>query len=375
MAENKKALVLASVASMIDQFNKTNIEILQSLGYSVDVIADFSDPGNITPERAKILIDELNEHKVRVFDIAIPRSLNPKAILSAYKHVKEKAQSEDYELMHCHSPIGGAIARLAFIGQREKGTKVIYTAHGFHFYKGAPLKNWVVFYTTEKLLSRFTDVLITINKEDFNRAKRRFRAKETVYVPGIGIDTGRFKGKHKGDMIRDEFEIPDKKALVLSVGELNKNKNHETVIKALKGIDAVYMIVGKGSLLEQLKETAEACGVNIRFAGFRTDIEDFYDAADIFVLPSIREGLNVSLMEAMASGLPVACSRIRGNEDLIDDGQGGLLFDPASIEDVHEKIKQLLASDRKEYGRYNKSKISGFDKQTVKKLMTAIYSE
>ena len=147
----KRALQLASVASMIDQFNIPNIEILQSLGYKVDVVADFTNPGTITVERSENLKKRLAEMNVTVFDIAIPRSLNPRAISSAYKQVKELLEKEEYNLLHCHSPIGGVIARQAAKGLRRSGLKVIYTAHGFHFYDGAPIKNWLVFYPIETL--------------------------------------------------------------------------------------------------------------------------------------------------------------------------------------------------------------------------------
>ena len=373
MAERKKALVLASVASMIDQFNRDNIALLQSLGYSVDVLADFSDPGNITVDRAGIFAKELDDAGVEVFDVAVPRALDPKAILSAYKKVKEVALNGRYDLMHCHSPIGGAIARVAFRKLRKAGTGVIYTAHGFHFYKGAPLKNWIVFYTTERWLSRFTDVLITINKEDFARAKSKFHARETKYVPGIGIDVQRFAGPHKGNEIRKELGIPEERTMILSVGELNKNKNHETVIRALQGMDVTYVIVGKGVLDVHLKQVAEECGVDTRFTGFRSDIVDFYDAADLFILPSIREGLNVSLMEAMASGLPVACSRIRGNVDLVDEDKGGVLFDPKSVESVSSGIKKVLSADRHIMSRFNLEKIEYFSRDKVREQMSEIY--
>ena len=174
MSEQKKALQLASVASMIDQFNISNIEILQSLGYQVDVVADFTNPGTITTERCENLKKRLSDTNVRFFDIAIPRSLNPRAIFSAYKQVKELLEKENYNLLHCHSPLGGVIARKAAKGLRSKGLKVIYTAHGFHFFKGAPLINWLVYYPIEKWLSKYTDTLILINEEDYDLAKRKF---------------------------------------------------------------------------------------------------------------------------------------------------------------------------------------------------------
>lgn len=254
MSEPKKALQLASVASMIDQFTIPNIQILLDLGYKVDVVADFTHPGTITNERAEDLKRRLNDMGVRVVDIAIPRSLNPQAVTSAYKQVKKLIISEHYNLIHCHSPIGGVICRQAAITERKKGTKVIYTAHGFHFYDGAPLKNWIVFYPIEKWYSRFTDVLITINNEDYKRASEKFHAKKTVYIPGVGIDTEKFAPRKSGrDKIRKELGLQDSQVMLLSVGELNENKNHISVIRAIRGLDLVYVIVGKGDKKEELE--------------------------------------------------------------------------------------------------------------------------
>ena len=240
----KKALQLASVASMIDQFTIPNIELMQSLGYQVDVVADFSNPGNITVDRSKQLMRRLEKKGVHVFDVAIPRSLRVFCIYRAYRIVCEIIRSNQYELIHCHSPIGGAIARLAAKTERRAGTKVIYTAHGFHFFAGAPLKNWIVFYPIEKWLSKYTDTLITINKEDYQRALKNFSAKQTVYVPGIGIDISKFR-KESTKSIREDFGIDQNACLLLSVGELNKNKNHEMVIKALAKMtnQPYYLIV------------------------------------------------------------------------------------------------------------------------------------
>lgn len=373
----KKALQLASVASMIDQFTMPNIHILQSFGYQVDVVADFTNPGTITEERCEDLRKRLDEIGVRVFDIAIPRSLNPIAIVSAYKQVKQLLNCEDYSLLHCHSPLGGAIARMAAKRERKSGLKVIYTAHGFHFYTGAPLKNWIVYYPIEKWLSRYTDILITINKEDYRRAKKNFHAKKIVYVPGVGVDTEKFAPRKSGrDRIRAELDLEERTTLLLSVGELNENKNHESVIRAIQGLrDITYVIVGKGEQKEKLEETARTCGVDLRLTGFRTDVADFYDAADIYILPSIREGLNVSLMEAMASSLPCLVSDIRGNRDLIDEGKGGYFFDSLSITSVLEAVEKCIKdrTGRASMGKYNLQKIRSFDLKAVSGLTSEIY--
>ncbi len=368
----KKALQLASVASMIDQFNISNIELMQSLDYQVDVVADFTNPGNISHDRAAELIKRLETINVRVIAIAIPRSLNPKAIISAYRKVKKLIATEHYDLIHCHSPIGGAIARFAAQNERKNGTRVIYTAHGFHFYDGAPLKNWLIFYPIEKFLSLYTDVLITINKEDYKRATEHFCARKIEYVPGVGIDTQKFRRNKNGrKRIRDELGVTDQQRVILSVGELNKNKNHETIIKAISGMDLVYVIVGQGGLKERLLAVSKECGVDLRLVGFRSDVADFYSAADIYVLPSLREGLNVSLMEAMANGLPCIASNIRGNVDLIDNQC--LLVDSNDVKGFANVLNLLKGNVLIEEGQRNIEKIQEYDKKVVLNEMQEIY--
>lgn len=378
MAE-KRALMLASVASMIDQFNIPNIKLLQALGYRVDVVADFTNPGTITAERSNALKSRLSEMNAQVYDIAIPRSLSPRAILMAYKKVRKLVSEKQYDLIHCHSPIGGAICRLAARKERKKGTRVIYTAHGFHFYTGAPLKNWLIFYPIEKWLSRYTDVLITINKEDYKLASERFRAKETVYVPGIGIDTAKFAAACGRERIRKELGIGENDIMLLSVGELSDRKNHQAIVRAIAGLGEkqYYVIVGRGEKQQKLKSLAAELGIEeqLKLAGFRADVADFYDAADLFAFPSLQEGLPVALMEAMASGLGVVCSGIRGNTDLIDPEKGGFLFDPHNTDEIAACIRKALAADRKEMGRYNLEKVRLFDRTYVEREMERIYSE
>ena len=373
----KKVMMLASVASMIDQFNIPNIELLQSLNYQVDVVADFTHPGTITVARANLVKQRLEEKGVRVFDVAIPRSVRIGAIRKAYRKVKTLMDNENYDLVHCHSPIGSVVARLAARKKRKTGTKVIYTAHGFHFYKGVSIKNWMLFYPIEKWLSRYTDVLITINKEDYRRAEKKFKAKKTVYVPGIGIDTASFGKNPRGNEIRSKLGLSDEATILLSVGELNDNKNHEVVIRALPRLErqAYYVIVGRGPKEEYLKKLAEELGVGefVRLVGFQSEVRAFYSAADIFVFPSFREGLSAALMEAMASGLPVACSQIRGNVDLIDE-QGGSFFSPTDVDSIVQALNTVMNSNLEAMSRHNLDAIKAFDRGVVEKDMLAIYS-
>ena len=216
----KRMLMLASVASMIDQFNMPNIELLQEMGYEVHVACNFEKGSTCTDEKVLELKKKLKQLHVRFFQIDFERNvMKLNQDLKAYKQVLKLARKYHYTFIHCHSPIGGVVGRL--VGHKTN-TKVIYTAHGFHFYEGAPLLNWLIYYPIEKLLSRFTDVLITINQEDYHRAKSKFHAKRVEYVPGVGIDIKRFQNV-KVDILqkRKELGIRSKDIVLLSVGELN----------------------------------------------------------------------------------------------------------------------------------------------------------
>lgn len=371
----KRVLMVATVPSMIGQFNMNNIHILQELGYEVDVASDFTDVSVWPAERIRKFKDQLKEMGIEAIQLDFSRSpLKIGRHVKSYKQTVKLIKDHGYAFIHTHTPIASAIVRQA---AHKTGTKVIYTAHGFHFYDGAPLKNWLIFYPIEKWFSRYTDVLITINKEDYKRASEKFKAKKVVYIPGVGVDTEKFAPRKSGrERIRAELDIPHERILLLSVGELNENKNHESVIRAISGIqNLTYVIVGKGELTDRLKKTAVECNTDLRLVGFRTDVADFYDAADVYILPSIREGLNVSLMEAMASALPCLCGNIRGNVDLIDI-KGGYLFNPSSGDEIRisvEKMVGLGQEERKEKGVHNLDKIRSFDLQTVENLTSEIY--
>ena len=380
----KKALIAASVASMIDQFTIPNIKLLAELGYEVTVAANFEESGSITKERAAALAQNLADMGVKVVNLPIPRRvLALGAILKSYLKLRKLSRENKYSLMHCHSPIGGAIARLAVRKERKQGiTKSVYTAHGFHFYKGAPKKNWLIFYPIEKLCARVTDVLITINREDYELAKEKMHAGRVEYIPGVGIDTDKISSI-KVDRVKKKefFGIPADAPLVLSVGELNRNKNHEVALRALAcamNTDAHYAIAGKGSLDGKIMGIARELGIEdrIHLLGYRTDVLEFYQIADIFVHPSYREGLPVSVMEAMAAGLPVVASRIRGNEDLIDEG-GGILLTADDVDGFTVAIEDLLSDSekRRRMGAHNREASHRYSIGAVSEKLLAIYEE
>lgn len=374
-----KALIVASVASMIDQFNMQNIELLLENGYDVDVACNCKEGNTISDERISELIDKLKKNNVTTYHVPIPRKVTDiKDIIDSIKFIKKLYTENGYTLMHCHSPIGSVVARVAAISERKKGMKVIYTAHGFHFYKGAPKKNWLIFYPIERICSSFTDVLITINKEDYAFAKKHMKANQVEYVPGVGIDTKKFSIPNFNVAEKKaELGLKDKDIMILSVGELNQNKNHEVVVRAiskLKNPDIHYFIAGKGDKEQYLDELAKELDVNLHLLGYRTDIIELLNTADIFAFPSFREGLSVALMEAMAAGLPCVVSRIRGNVDLIEDGINGYLCDANDEVSFCESLKALVEGETyKNFGKDNCQMIMNFDVHKIMKMMMKIY--
>lgn len=316
----------------------------------------------------------------KYYDLPFERSPIKVNNLKTYKQLKEIIDSHEFEIIHCHTPMGGVLTRLASLDARKNNTTVIYTAHGFHFFKGSPYRNWLLYYPIERCLARYTDVLITINKEDYSRAQK-FSAKQLEYIPGVGIDIEKFSELSVNrEAKRTEIGIPIDSFTILSVGELNKNKNHEVIIRAIARLgnpDIYYVICGEGPLDNHLRNLSVKLGIEkqIKLLGFRKDIAEISKVSDVFGFPSFREGLSLALMEAMASGQPVICSNIRGNSDLIQDGSGGYLVEPDNIEgfsDAIEKIKKST-SQRERMGLYNKKLITKYSIQNIINDMKEIY--
>ena len=376
----KRALMYASVASMIQQFNMENIRLLLEQGYEVDVACNLEFGSTITPEKIAAMKAELESLGVRVIHVPIPRKITAiGGIITSFRMSRQLMAQGEYSLIHCHSPIGGVLCRLAnrFSGRYGKA-KMIYTAHGFHFFKGAPLANWLIFYPLEWFCSRYTDTLITINHEDHDLAARQFRAGQVAYVPGIGVDLEKYRPDSAGRAEKlAELGLNGADTILVSVGELSVRKNHEVVLRALareQDPHYRYLICGLGPLKEQLDRLVEELGISdrVHFLGYRNDIAQILNIADIYVFPSLQEGLPVALMESMAAGKAAACSRIRGNTDLIE-AEGGVLFDPRSVDDCADAIHRVLASDYTRMGRFNLEKIRGFSRETVEKQMADLY--
>lgn len=362
-----KILYITTIGSTMSFFESFLRELI-SEGHTVDIATNEDD---------KPLAPCYRELGCKVYRLSCSRSPLKVGNLKAIREIRRIVTENAYDIVHCHTPIAAACTRLACRKVRKQGTRVFYTAHGFHFFKGAPKKNWLIYYPIEKLCAHFTDVLITINHEDYALAQKKLKAKRVTYVPGVGIDLEKFgKGSVDKAAKRQELGVPEDATVFLSVGELNANKNHETVMRAIADREIYYLIAGRGELREHLQRTADALGMTdrVKLLGFRSDIDELCAAADAFVFPSFREGLSVSVMEAMASGLPVVCSRIRGNTDLIDEN-GGVLFDPHSVEELKNAIRILTEQDGERLGAYNRERIRDFAIGSVNETMLKLYAD
>lgn len=402
----KKVLMTASVPSMIGQFNMDNIHILKEMGYEVHVACNFQDRSVWTGEKTAQFQKKMYENGVACRQVEFSRS--PFALarhIRAYRCLCDGMKKEGYAFVHCHTPIAGAITRLA---AARTGQKVLYTAHGFHFYRHGPMFHWLTYYPAERFLSRLTDILVTMNREDFRIARTRMHAGDTEYIPGVGVDTRRFqpwglqkewkaeqaeesekieKGavwEGQRESMREEkrrqLGLAKEDIVLLSVGELSRRKNHRLVLEALARIQGThirYVICGIGEQETFLKKEAERLGLSERvvFAGYRTDVADFYHMADLFVFPSLQEGLPMALMEAMASGLPCLASDIRGNRDLLEAMADTCLFSLDGTDDFLEKMEALIGNPLllERVRKKNWSEIQKFDRKRVNRQMRMIY--
>ena len=376
----KRILLIANTARFLVLFEANDMRILTEMGYEIHCASNFREEQDETDAQAI-----LNERGAVTHQIDIARSPLAPGNLRAYRQLLSLMDKYAFDAVHCHTPMGAALARMA--AHKKHIAPVLYTVHGLHFYKGAPLANWLLYCPVETFLSRWTDTLITINREDYARAKRQMHARRTAYLPGIGIDSASFRGTdeegaNRAQALREEFGIPEDAVVILSVGDLNENKNHKTVIEALsllKRPDVFYLICGHGPLAGTLEQLAVSLGLGgqVREAGYRKDVRDFYRLADIYAFPSRREGLSVAVMEAMASGLPCVVSRIRGNTDLIEDGKGGYLCGADDAEAFAEALRKLLDDKEKRaaMGEENLRAIRNFDISAVDRKMRKIYAE
>ena len=372
----KKVLFAATVVKThIMEFHIPYLKLFQDMGWETSVAArnDYEDP-------ADCVIPYCDHY----YDVPFERQPWKLDNIGAYRQMKRLIDSKQYDIIHCHTPMGAMIARLAAVGARKKGTKVLYTAHGFHFYKGASPIHWLAYYPVEWLLAHVTDVLITMNKEDHALALQKMHAKRIEYIPGVGIDTKKFRAGTAGRLEkRQELGFSEEDFLILTVAEMTKNKNHSTVLKALALLknreefsSIRYLICGRGEQEQDLRQEAEELGIadHVVFLGYRHDVPDLLRCSDLFAFMSFREGLPVALMEAMSCGTSIVCSRIRGNTDLIEDGVDGCIAENTP-EGVADAILELYRDPekRRQYGMAAAETVKKFDAENVHRIMKEIY--
>ncbi|CUN15830.1 glycosyltransferase family 4 protein [Turicibacter sanguinis] len=370
----KKALIVSTVSRQFTLFERGNIEVLKELGYEIHGAANYEDA---TPA--------LEELDIKKHHIDIQRSPFKLNNLKAYKQLVKLMKEEKFDLVHCHAPMGGVVGRLA---TKSVGIKnVLYTAHGFHFFKGAPKLNWMIYYPIEKLLSRYTNTLITINEEDYSLAtSNKFKAKNIELVNGIGLNLEKFspiseKEKYR---LREEYGYDKDDKILIYVGELSDRKNQKIIIEAVNLLKKDFkniklLLVGRGQLKDEYDKLIEELGVQeqVELLGFRTDINQLLRISDIYVCSSRQEGLPVNIMEAMSIGLPVVCSKIRGNVDLIEDTKGGYLVDINTFVDYAEKISEIIKNPTCQVSmkEINIENVKKYNITNVEKQMKKIYTK
>ncbi len=368
-----KKILVTSTDMMMMQFLVPHVQNLREQGYDVEVAC--SEVGNRFTEVQDVLGAE------KTYKVRLKRSPLKLSNLKGLSDLKKIINNGGYDLIWTNEPVMGIMTRLAAKKARKKGTKVLYMAHGFHFYRRAPKLNWLIYYPIEKNMARRTDLIVTVNKEDFARAQT-FNVKEVKYIHGIGINTARLKCNIDSNGLREELGIDKNAIILLSVGELNDNKNQKTALRAFANVDNQalhYVLCGKGKKLDYLKSLAIKLGVAERtyFLGYRKDVVDICFQSDMFIMPSKREGLPVASLEAMYCGLPLITSNIRGLVDVMENGVSGYMHQYNDVTGFSRSI-ELLSNDfelRKQMGKNNQSTVQPYCIDNTKSEVLEIVKE
>ena len=365
----KKVLFVATVTKHINAFHRPYLKMFKEQGYEVHVASNGEEE-----------IKYCDKHYNLPFE-RFPLKINN---LKTYKELKKIINDNNYEIIHSHTPVGGVLARLAARKARINGTKSIYTAHGFHFYKGAPLLNWLIYYPIEKMCARWTDCLITINKEDYEIAKKKLNAKHIEYVHGVGLDTTRFEKELTDDEkldFRKSIGIKENDVVFSYVAELNKNKNQILLINTIKELkndkeNIKLLLVGDGPLFNYYSEIVEKEGLeeNIKLLGKRKDVNEILSITDIYLASSLREGLPVNIMEAMYKGVPIVAKDNRGHRELAINNVNGFIV--KTQKEMLNKIYELINNKTLmlKFSTLEKQRVKKYLLNNVMKQMKKIYS-
>lgn len=406
----KRVLFVTTISGFLPQFEKNDVKLLKQMGCQIHYASNFTNPIYAFDKT------ELEKNGVALHQIDIEKSpakinKNIKAIKQLIKIIDEN----DIDIVHCHNPMGGVAARIAARAGKRK-PKVIYTAHGFHFYKGAPIMNWLLFYTAERFLARYTDIIVTINREDYIRAKK-FRLKkngEVYLIHSVGVDKEKFAPRPElRETKRAELGIPADAFHIVTAAELNENKNQKVVIEAVAALtnkaktdanayntnyagnadyvsntncidktnkthNIYYTICGKGPNEDKLRELIKAYGLenNVSLLGYRTDMDEILQTADVFAFPSIREGLGVAAIEALMCNVPLIAADNRGTREYASDGNNGIVCRYDAVDEFEEAIELLYGNTayRKRMADRCRESVKKFTIEEVEKTMTKVYT-
>jgi len=362
---SKKVLIVASVVKThIMQFHIPTLKMLKEMGYEVHVCAK-----NDYRNAAECQIPFCDKY------INIGFNRTPLSIKNykSYNQLKKLMLNEQYDIVHCHTPVPSALIRLAIINFKLK-PKVIYTAHGFHFYKGAPIKNWLIFYPIEMYLSKYTDVFIIINQEDYSIAKTKFKAKETKLINGVGIDIEKFRpiSSNEKSELRKKYGFDEKDFIITYVAELVKNKRQLDLIRAVQEVNNIkikLLLIGQGvehsNYSEYIKNNN--LGNQIELVGYQNNIGEWLNIADLYVSPSEREGLPINILESLSVGILTLASNCKGNRDLVDKEN---LFEIGDI----SKLKSLIELNMSnKYTRNTNVDVAKYSSQEVLSKLREVY--
>lgn len=367
----KKILFICNVLSHIKAFHLPYIDWFHQQGYEVHVMA------NAGGEKAPFCD--------RLYDIDVSRSPFNMRNISAMKKAKKIIEFEKYDLIHCHTPMGGVVGRLCTYTTRKRGTQILYTSHGFHFYKDSPLVNWIFYFPVEWLLSRMTDCIITINEEDYRLAKKYFKSKQTeVYkINGIGVDTHKFNkySREEKNKLKQAMGFSVDDIILFYAAEFIDRKNHQYIINRAKELKAKIpnvkiLLAGRGIKLDKIKQAIKNNNIEdcVQLLGFRKDIPDLLNISDVLISPSKQEGLPINIVEGMAAGVPIVASNIRGHKDLVRNNVNGYLFDLHDGSFVDKVFGIVSDLDRWELFSNKSVELSkDYSIEKVKEQMASIY--
>lgn len=378
----KKVLMLAAKANMIQQFNHRNIKILQNLGYEVHVATNMVDFGSMSAEENKRFKQWMIDNNVIAHQVDFERRMGSlKGNIRSIRQLRQIFRDNDFAFIHVHSPLGSILGRLV---AKQFKIPTIYTAHGFHFFKGGPKSGWLFFFPIEWLFSFITNTVITINNEDYVFAKKYLHANNVVGINSNGVDVlnalkvSEDEKKRKRSVFRQQFNIPEEAFVISSVGELSTRKNHSLVLEALNLLEEserkkiYYIIAGTGDEKSNLLNFANSIGFidNFLLLGYQSDIHSLNFASDISILPSLREGLGIAGLDATVDGTWLLGTKFGGVSDYLSHDVNGWLIDPRNPFELKRCLEKLLQNKRLSMGN---ELLLKFDNTSVDKKMIDTY--